>query len=110
MNLTEAQPFLRHLYRISPRRPLPRTTLCRACIRSLHGGLISRDPLATVSKLQIVHNGRSILLKPQVRALATIAPTPAVKEDPLDYHGPIAEYDLRVRHGKLRDDEHQRSR
>jgi hypothetical protein len=39
--------------------------------------------------------------------MATMAPK--MKEDPLDYHGPIAEYDLRVRHGKLRDDEHQRS-
>lgn len=42
--------------------------------------------------------------------MATTGPAPTQTEDPHDYHGPIAEYDLRVRHGKLRDDEHQRSR
>lgn len=42
--------------------------------------------------------------------MATTGTAPIQKEDSQDYHGPIAEYDLRVRHGKLRDDEHQRSK
>ncbi|KAE9994161.1 hypothetical protein EG327_000867 [Venturia inaequalis] len=41
--------------------------------------------------------------------MATTGPAPTQTGNPYNYHGPIAEYDLRVRHGKLRDDEHQRT-
>jgi hypothetical protein len=104
MNPAEAQRFIRLLYRNTPRRPHLRTTLCRACIRSFHGRQRSIGSLYAIPELQKSRNGR-----PPGRNMATVASAPTRTEDPLDYHGPIAEYDLRVRHGKLRNDEHQRS-